>query len=438
MPRLARRARLGGGSPAARLHDLGRAPGPPLLFTSPSMNLHEYQAKQLLSKNGVCVPPGDVCATPEEARTVAARLFGEGYKQVIVKSQVHAGGRGKGVFKNGFQGGVRLCRNTADVYDCSRNMLGQVLVTKQTGPEGRLVNKVLVETALVKDRELFVAVLLDRTYYRPVMMVCPSGGMDIEEVAVRDPKAITRELIDPVVGLMPYQARKLAFALGIRADLVGPACKLLTGVYRTWWECDANLVEINPLHVVQQADGNQAIIAVDGKISIDDNALFRHPDLVAMRDLSEESPLEVEASNYNLSYIKLDGNIACLVNGAGLAMATMDIIKHSGGLPANFLDVGGGASKEQVAAAFKIILGDTNVRAVLVNIFGGIMRCDIIAQGIVNALSENKVSVPLIVRLEGTNAEIGRKILRESGLPLITAGTLADAAQKAVEAATPV
>ena len=338
------------------------------------------------------------------------------------------------MFKNGFQGGVRLCRSTADVYDCSRNMLGQVLVTKQTGPEGRLVSKVLVESALLKDRELFVAVLLDRTLGRPVMMVCPSGGMDIEELAARDPKTITREIIDPVLGLMPFQARKLAFALQMRPELLGPASKLLQGVYRTWWECDANLVEINPLHVVQQANGNQGIVAVDGKISIDDNSLFRHPELVEMRDLSEESPLEVEASNYNLSYIKLDGNIACLVNGAGLAMATMDIIKHSGGQPANFLDVGGGASKEQVAAAFKIILGDTNVRAILVNIFGGIMRCDIIAQGIVNALSENTITIPLIVRLEGTNAELGRKILSESGLPLTTATTLADAAQKAVQA----
>jgi len=398
------------------------------------MNLHEYQAKQLLSKNGVSVPPGDVCATPEEARAVAARLFGEGFKQVIIKSQVHAGGRGRGVFKNGFQGGVRLCKNTADVYDCARNMLGQVLVTRQTGPEGRLVRKVLVESALVKDRELFVAVLLDRSTSLPTMMVCPSGGMEIEEMAARDPEAITRELIDPVMGLMPYQARKLAFALGMKPELLGAAAKLLTGVYRTWWENDANLVEINPLHVVQQDDGNQTIVAVDGKISLDDNALFRHPELLEMRDFMEESPLEVEASNYNLSYIKLDGNIACLVNGAGLAMATMDIIKHSGGQPANFLDVGGGASKEQVAAAFKIILGDTNVKAVLVNIFGGIMRCDIIAQGIVNALTENNVTLPLVVRLEGTNAELGRKILRESGLPLTTATTLADAAAKAVEA----
>ena len=398
------------------------------------MNLHEYQAKQLLSKNGVSVPPGDVCATSEEARAVAARLFGEGFKQVIIKSQVHAGGRGRGVFKNGFQGGVRLCKNTADVYDCARNMLGQVLVTRQTGPEGRLVRKVLVESALVKDRELFVAVLLDRSTSLPTMMVCPSGGMEIEEMAARDPDAITRELIDPVMGLMPYQARKLAFALGMKPELLGAAAKLLTGVYRTWWENDANLVEINPLHVVQQDDGNQTIVAVDGKISLDDNAMYRHPELLEMRDLLEESPLEVEASNYNLSYIKLDGNIACLVNGAGLAMATMDIIKHSGGQPANFLDVGGGASKEQVAAAFKIILGDTNVKAVLVNIFGGIMRCDIIAQGIVNALSENKVTLPLVVRLEGTNSELGRKILRESGLPLITATTLADAATKVVQA----
>jgi succinyl-CoA synthetase beta subunit len=313
-------------------------------------------------------------------------------------------------------------------------MLGQVLVTRQTGPEGKLVHKVLVESALKIDRELFVAVILDREISRPVMMVCPSGGMDIEEVAAKTPELIYRETIDPVVGLMPYQARNVALRLGLRSDLLPAATKLLLGVYKTWWECEATLVEINPLHVVEHLDGNQSLVAVDGKISLDDNALFRKPDLQAMRDLSEESPLEVEASNYNLSYIKLDGNIACLVNGAGLAMATMDIINYYGGHPANFLDVGGGASQQQVDAAFKIILNDTNVRAILVNIFGGIMRCDIIASGIVAAIKETQLRLPLIVRLEGTNAELGRRIILESGLPIATATTMADAAQRVVQA----
>jgi succinyl-CoA synthetase beta subunit len=266
------------------------------------------------------------------------------------------------------------------------------------------------------------------------MMVCPSGGVDIEEVAAKQPERIFREHIDPVVGLMPYQARKLALALGLRSELLPQAVKLFTGVYRTWWDCDATLVEINPLHVVEHLDGNAALVAVDGKISLDDNALYRHPDLQAMRDLAEESPLEVEASNYNLSYIKLDGNIACLVNGAGLAMATMDIIQYYGGNPSNFLDVGGGARQEQVAAAFKIILSDPNVKAILVNIFGGIMQCEIIAQGIVAAVKETNLKLPLVVRLEGTNSELGRKILADSGLSVINSTTLADAAEKAVKA----
>lgn len=398
------------------------------------MNIHEYQAKQLLAQYGVAVPPGAVCGTAEKAKSTAGKLFAEGHKMVIVKAQIQAGGRGKGEFKTGFKGGVRLCHTTAEVYATAKAMLGQVLVTRQTGPEGKLVHKVLVESALKIDRELFVAVILDREISRPVMMVCPSGGMDIEEVAASTPELIYRETIDPVVGLMPYQARNVALKLGLRSDLLPAATKLLMGVYRTWWECEATLVEINPLHVVEHLDGNQSLVAVDGKISIDDNALFRKPDLQAMRDLSEESPLEVEASNYNLSYIKLDGNIACLVNGAGLAMATMDIINYYGGHPANFLDVGGGASQQQVDAAFKIILNDTNVRAILVNIFGGIMRCDIIASGIVAAIKETQLKLPLVVRLEGTNAELGRKIIQESGLTLTTATTMADAAEKVVQA----
>lgn len=380
------------------------------------------------------VPPGSVCSTAARAKTIAGKLFAEGAKQVIVKSQIHAGGRGKGVFKSGYQGGVRLCNNTADVYACAKAMLGEVLVTKQTGPEGRLVSKVLVEGALAIDRELFVAVLLDREIGRPVMVVCPSGGMDIEEVAAKTPELITREVIDPAIGMMPYQARKVALSLGLSSDLLPAATKLLMGVYRTWWDCEATLVEINPLHVVAHGDGNHSLVAVDGKISLDDNALYRHPELQALRDLAEESPLEVEASNYNLSYIKLTGNIACLVNGAGLAMATMDIIKYCGGDPANFLDVGGGASQEQVAAAFKIILGDQKVKGILVNIFGGIMRCDIIARGIVEAVKESNVNLPLVVRLEGTNSDLGKQLLKDSGLPLFSADTLAEAAEKVVKA----
>jgi len=398
------------------------------------MNLHEYQAKRLLAARGVPVPPGGVCATAEEARSTAGRLFAEGYKKVIVKSQIHAGGRGKGVFKNGRKGGVKICETTAEVYAHAKAMLGQVLVTKQTGPEGRIVSKVLVESALAIDQELFVAVVLDRSIGRPVVIVSKEGGMDIEEVAASNPKVILREVVDPVVGLMPYQARRLALGLGLKSELLLPAARLLSGVYRTWWECEATLVEINPLHVVQHLDGNQAMVAVDGKIALDDNALYRHPDLQEMRDLAEESPLEVEASNYNLSYIKLNGNIACLVNGAGLAMATMDIIKHHGGEPANFLDVGGGAKREQVSAAFKIILADRDVKAILVNIFGGIMQCDIIAQGIVDAVRETNLTLPIVVRLEGNNADQAARIIADSRLPLITADCMAEAARKVVQA----
>ena len=398
------------------------------------MNIHEYQAKQLLGQYGVAVPPGTVCTTPARAKAIAGKLFAEGYKRVIVKSQIHAGGRGKGAFKTGLQGGVRLCQTTAEVYAYAKAALGQVLVTRQTGPEGRRVNKVLVECAPVISREIFVAVILDRLMARPVMMVCPAGGVDIEDIAEKSPEMITREPIDPVVGLMPYQARKLALTLGLESDLLNQATKLLMGVYRTWLECDATLVEINPLHVIERIDGSPSLVAVDGKIALDDNALYRHPELQAMRDLAEESPLEVEASNYNLSYIKLDGNIACMVNGAGLAMATMDIIMHFGGKPANFLDVGGGANQEQVTAAFKIILRDPSVKAILVNIFGGIMRCDIIAHGIVAAVKESRISLPLVVRLAGTNADLGRRIIQESGLAVIGADTLAEAAEKVVSA----
>ena len=399
------------------------------------MNIHEYQAKELLAKNGVIVPKGDVCATPEEARAISAKRFAEGYKRVIIKAQVHAGGRGSGTFKNGFKGGVHYCANPAEMYAIAKKMLGQVLVTKQTGPEGRLVRKVLVYGALTNDTESYVAVVLDRAISQPVMMVCKEGGMDIEEVAKRAPHSILTEVIDPVVGLMPYQARNLAMALGMTGPLLNPAVKLLTGVYRTWWESEATLVEINPLHIVEYVDGTQILMAVDGKINLDDNALYRHPELQELRDFDEEDPLEVEASYYNLSYIKLDGNIACLVNGAGLAMSTMDIIKYYGGSPANFLDVGGGASADQVLAAFKIITTDPNVKAILVNIFGGIMRCDIIAQGIVAAVKEHNIQLPIVVRLEGNNVDIARQILRESGLKVIEARSMAEAAEKAVQAA---
>ncbi|MGC8742334.1 MAG: ADP-forming succinate--CoA ligase subunit beta [Verrucomicrobiia bacterium] len=399
------------------------------------MNIHEYQAKKLLSEHGVPVPPGEVCTTPEEARAVAGKLFGLGYRRVIIKSQIHAGGRGKGVFKNGKKGGVKVCKNLAEVYINAKNMLGNVLVTKQTGPEGKLVRKVLVEAGLDVQFELYLGVVLDRAIGRPVMITCKEGGMDIEEVAARNPESIIREVIDPAIGLMPYQARRILIALGLKSELLPLGVKLLHGVYRTWWECEASLVEINPLHVFQQANGEQSLIAVDGKVVLDDNALFRHPELLELRDYDEESPLEVEASNYNLNYIKLNGNIACLVNGAGLAMATMDIIKYYGGEPANFLDVGGGASPEQVSAAFKIIATDPNVKAILVNIFGGIMQCDIIANGIIAAVNEHQLKIPIVVRLEGNKSDIGKKMLAESGLNLINATTMSDAGEKVVKAA---
>src|SRR3954471_446249 len=398
------------------------------------MNIHEYQAKQLLAQYGVAVPPGDVCSTPEAALAIAERLFAKGEKTVVVKSQIHAGGRGKGTFKSGFQGGVKLCKSAEDVFEKAKAMLGNVLVTKQTGPEGRLVSKLLVAGAPHIKKEFYLAVLLDRASARPLMMASREGGVDIEEVAAKHPEAIIKETIDPAVGMMPYQARKLAAALGLTGELAGSAVKLLLGVYKTWWECDASMVEINPFCIVQTPDGKEAVSAVDAKIGLDDNALFRHKNLQEMRDLAEEAPLEVEASKFSLNYIKLDGNIACLVNGAGLAMATMDIIQHYGGSPANFLDVGGGATKEQVTAAFKIILQDPNVKGILVNIFGGIMDCNVIATGIVAAVKETGLKLPLVVRLEGNNVQAGKKTLAESGLTLITGDSMADAAQKVVKA----
>ena len=401
------------------------------------MNLHEYHAKQLLAQYGVAIPPWDVCDTAPAAKRIAERLLAEGAKLIAVKAQIHAGGRGKGTFKSGFRGGVRLCKTADEVCEVAGAMLGQVLVTRQTGPEGRLVSKLLIALAPDIRKELYLAVLLDRASSRPVMMASTEGGMDIEEVAAQTPEKIIKESIDPAVGMMAYQARKVAAGLGLKGELIGQGAKLLLGVYKTWWECDASLLEINPLCVVLNHEGKQALLAVDAKLSLDDNALYRHPELQAMRDLAEEAPLEIEASKYNLNYIKLDGNIACLVNGAGLAMATMDIIQHFGGRPANFLDVGGGASQEQVAAAFKIILQDRNVKGILVNIFGGIMDCNVIAAGIVAAVKETGLKLPLVVRLEGNNVEAGQATLARSGLTIIRGDTMADAAQKAVRAVAP-
>ena len=398
------------------------------------MNIHEYQAKQLLARYGVAVPPGEVATNPETAKAAAEKLFAAGQKRVVIKSQIHAGGRGKGTFKSGLQGGVKVCSSAAEVFERAGAMLGQILVTKQTGADGRAVHQLLIEAGSAIKKEFYLAVLLDRGNGRPLIMASTEGGMDIEEVAAKTPEKILKEWIDPAVGIQPFQARKIAAGLGLKGDLFAAAAKLVIGVYRTWWECDASMVEINPLCVVETADGKEAIIALDGKIGLDDNALYRHKDILEMRDLNEEAPLEIEASKFNLNYIKLDGSIACLVNGAGLAMATMDIIQHFGGSPANFLDVGGGASKEQVTAAFKIILQDPHVKGIFVNIFGGIMDCNVIATGIVAAVKETGLKLPLIVRLEGNNVVAGKKTLAESGLTLITGDSMADAAKKVVAA----
>src|SRR5579862_1836861 len=398
------------------------------------MNIHEYQARQLLAQYGVAIPAGDVCDKAESAKAIAEKLFAEGAKIVVVKSQVHSGGRGKGTFKNGLKGGVKICKTADEVFEMAKAMLGNVLVTKQTGAEGRLVSKLLVAAAPNIQKELYVAVLLDRGNSRPVIMASTEGGMDIEEVAAKTPEKIVKEWIDPAIGIMPYQARKISAALGLKGDLISAGARIISGVYKTWWECDASLVEINPLCIVLNPDGKLSLLAVDAKFSLDDNALYRHANIQAMRDLAEEAPLEIEASKFNLNYIKLDGSIACLVNGAGLAMATMDIIQHFGGMPANFLDVGGGASKEQVSAAFKIILQDPNVKGILVNIFGGIMDCNVIATGIVAAVKETHLHIPLVVRLEGNNVAMGKKTLAESGVSIITGDSMADAAQKVVKA----
>ena len=383
------------------------------------MKVHEYQAKSILARYGVAVPRGEVAASPAEAREIAKRLGG----RVIVKAQIHAGGRGKG-------GGVKLAGNPDEAHDVAKKILGMTLVTPQTGPAGRVVQKVLVEEALDIARELYLGVTLDRSRGLPVVMASLSGGMEIEEVAAKDPEAIVREPVDSLAGLFPFQARKLAFAFGLSGESFSKGVRLIQALMKAYVETDASLAEVNPLLVTKQGD----VLALDAKMTFDDNALFRHPDIKEMRDRAEEDPLEVEASRFGLNYIKLDGNVGCMVNGAGLAMATMDLVKLAGGEPANFLDVGGGANEEQVKNAFRIILSDKNVRGVLINIFGGIMRCDIVANGVVAAVREMGLAIPVVVRLEGTNVDLGKQILRESGLKIIPADGLADAARKVVEA----
>ncbi|MEP7015613.1 MAG: ADP-forming succinate--CoA ligase subunit beta [Verrucomicrobiota bacterium] len=391
------------------------------------MNIHEYQAKELLQKFGVATTRGKVASTPDEAEAIAREL---GDVDIAVKAQIHAGGRGKGTFTNGFKGGVQLVKSAADAREVAAKMLGQTLVTHQTGPGGRLVSKVLVAEAAEIAREIYFAILLDRTTGAPLIVASTEGGVEIETVSAKSPEKIMREGIDPLAGWQPFQARKLAKQLGFEQAQLKAASKLFDGLYRTFIGCDCSMVEINPLVVTTQGD----VLALDAKFNFDDNALYRHPEIAAMRDVTEEDPREVEASKHGLNYIGLDGNIACLVNGAGLAMATMDIIKFYGGSPANFLDVGGSATEEQVTEAFKILIADTKVKAILVNIFGGIMKCDVIAQGIINAAKTVKLSVPLVVRLEGTNVEKGKQMLKESGVALTTAEDLADAAKKAVKA----
>src|SRR5881397_240299 len=392
------------------------------------MNIHEYQAKELLQRFDVATTRGKVASTLDEAEQIAREL---GDVEIVVKAQIHAGGRGKGVFKNRFKGGVHIRRTPEEVREVAAKMLGQILVTHQTGPAGRVVNKVLVAQSAEIVREIYFAILLDRESAAPLIVASSEGGVEIETVAAKSPKKIIREAIDPLAGLQPFQTRKLAKQLGFDSSQLKSASKLFEGLYRTFVAFDCSMIEVNPL-VVTTKDG---VLALDAKFNFDDNALYRHPDIAALRDVEEEDPREVEASKHGLNYIGLDGNIACLVNGAGLAMATMDIIKFYGGEPANFLDVGGGATEEQVTEAFKILIADKKVKAILVNIFGGIMKCDIIAKGIINAAKTVKLSVPLVVRLEGTNVERGKQLLKESGLALITASDLADAAEKAVKAA---
>jgi len=393
------------------------------------MNIHEYQAKSLLKKYGVAVPRGGVAYTPQEAETVARELGGPVW---VVKSQIHAGGRGAGRFKGNLEGkgGVRVVKSVEDVGKNAGEMLNNVLITKQTGPEGREVKRLYVEEGADIKRELYLGLLTDRATGRVTIMASTEGGMEIEEVAHNTPEKIVKVAIDPATGIQGFHTRKIAFALGLEGKQVGSAAKFITAAYKAFIDLDCAIVEINPLIVTGSGD----ILALDAKISFDDNALFRHKDIEELRDEAEEDPYEIEAAKHSLNYVKLDGNIGCMVNGAGLAMATMDIIKLYGGEPANFLDVGGGATKERVTAAFKLILSDSNVEGILVNIFGGIMRCDVIAEGVVAAAREVHLHVPLVVRLEGTNVDLGKKILAESGLPILSADNLADAAEKVVKA----
>jgi succinyl-CoA synthetase beta subunit len=384
------------------------------------MNIHEYQAKELLRRYGVATLKGKVASTPEEAVAAANEIGGSVW---VVKAQIHAGGRGKG-------GGVKVAKSIEEVKDLSKKIIGMNLITHQTGPEGKKVQKIFIEQGCNIQKEYYIAGLVDRATGRVAIMASAEGGMDIEEVAAKNPKAIVKVDVDPSTGLMPYQARELAFAIGLPPELMGKATTFMMGLYKAFVECDCSIAEINPVVVTKEGD----ILALDAKMNFDDNALFRHKDILAYRDLSEEEPTEIEASKYELAFIKLDGNIGCLVNGAGLAMATLDIIKLNGGNPANFLDVGGGANKEKVGAAFRIILEDKNVKGILVNIFGGIMKCDVIAEGVIAASKEIGLKVPLVVRLEGTNVELGKKLLKESGLNIIPADDLADAAQKIVTA----
>ncbi len=393
------------------------------------MNIHEYQAKSLLRQYGVAVPRGGVAYTPKEAEDVAKELGGPVW---VVKSQIHAGGRGAGRFKGNEKGkgGVRVVNSTDDVRENAKEMLGTVLVTKQTGADGKEVRRIYIEDGCDIKRELYLSFLVDRATSRITVIASTEGGMDIEEVAEKTPDKIVTLPVDPVTGMQPFHARRIAFALGLEGTQVRSAVKLLMSLYTAFRELDASLVEVNPLVVT----GSGEVIALDAKMNFDDNALFRHKDIEELRDETEEDPAELEAARHELNYIKLDGNIGCMVNGAGLAMATMDIIKLYGGEPANFLDVGGGATRERVTTAFKLILSDANVEGILVNIFGGIMRCDVIAEGVVAAAREVSLHVPLVVRLEGTNVELGKKILSESGLPIKSADNLADAAEKIVKA----
>jgi succinyl-CoA synthetase beta subunit len=385
------------------------------------VKIHEYQAKTVLARFGVPVPRGEVATSPPEAGLIARRLGGG---LCVVKAQIHAGGRGKG-------GGVKVAKSPEEAEQLAKQMIGMTLVTHQTGPEGKKVGRVLVEEGLQIDRELYVSVLIDRAATAPVVIASAAGGMDIEEVAAKEPQKILREHIDPGVGVVPFQSRKLAFGMGLGADTALKFVKLLNAVYEAFIETDASMIEINPLILTKGGD----LLALDAKVSFDDNALYRHPDIRELRDLSEEDPLEVEASTFSLNYIRLDGNIGCMVNGAGLAMATMDIIKLAGGEPANFLDVGGGANAEQIKNAFRILMADKHVKAVLINIFGGILRCDVLAAGVIAAVKELGVPVPIVIRMEGTNVEEGKRMLRESGLNFTTADSMDEAAERVVRLA---